>query len=200
MGKRKIFRPLRFGGGFFAPTILPEFNESRLTELAKGLYNPNRVSNCTEEKDDMATAEEIERVLALLRASAPGERYREVGSTAMGIGAVLLFLHRAEEPVSAGQISHFMNVSTARVAVLLKKMEGKGLICTGRSAADGRVTTVRISRQGEDVFLRMERELHNKIAYLIERVGMERLVEFARISDEIQAALSELPEPLLRNS
>ena len=148
----------------------------------------------------MATAEEIERVLALLRASAPGERYREVGSTAMGIGAVLLFLHRAEEPVSAGQISHFMNVSTARVAVLLKKMEGKGLICTGRSAADGRVTTVRISGQGEDVFLRMERELHNKIAYLIERVGMERLVEFAHISDEIQAALNELPEPLLRNS
>ena len=38
------------------------------------------------------------------------------------------------------------------------------------------------------------------IAAQLAPLGMERLVEFARISDEIQAALSELPDPLLRNS
>lgn len=146
----------------------------------------------------MATAEEVERVMALLRSSTPGERYRGVDNTTVGIGAVLLFLSEAEEAVSAGQISRFMNVSTARVAVLLKKMEGRDLICTGRSATDGRVTTVRITEQGKCVFCQMEGELRDKIAHLIERVGLERLEEFLRVSVEIRLALDELPDELLR--
>ena len=54
----------------------------------------------------MATAEEIERVLALLRASAPGERYREVNSTAMGIESF-----KAQEKST---------ISTASVLVILR--------------------------------------------------------------------------------
>lgn len=145
----------------------------------------------------MATPAEIEQLIALLQKSVPGNRYREVSKTTVGIGAVLLFLSKAEEPVSAGQISHHMDVSTARVAVLLKKMEGKRLIVTGHSASDARVTTVAMTEYGRQVYAQIEAELHHKIAYLIDRVGLPRLIEFTNISTEIQTVLGELPAGLL---
>ncbi len=146
----------------------------------------------------MAAPEEIEQVIALLQKSVPGNRYQQVSKTTMGIGAVLLFLSQAEESVSAGQISHHMDVSTARVAALLKKMESKRLIVTGRSAADARVTTVVLTEYGRQVFAQMEAELHHKIACLIDRIGLQRLIEFTNISAEIQTVLGEKPAGLVR--
>lgn len=145
----------------------------------------------------MAAPAEIEQVITLLQKSVPGNRYKEVNKTTKGIGAVLLFLSKTEAPVSAGQISQHMDVSTARVAVLLRKMEDKSLIVTGHSASDARVTTVAMTEHGRKVFAQMEAEFHHKIAYLIDRIGMQRLIEFTSISTEIQTVLSELPAGLL---
>lgn len=141
----------------------------------------------------MASMEQTERVISLLRQSRPADFFKKMNETAVGIGAVLMFLDQAQEAVSAGQISASMSVSTARMAVLLKKMEGKKLIVTGGCAEDARVTRVRLSEQGRAVMERMKAELYGQIGYLIDRVGMDRLIEFTEISGEIRAALEEAP-------
>ena len=138
----------------------------------------------------MATSEQVEQIIALLRKHSPQERYKDFNKTNMGIGAVLLFLSNATEPVSAGQIGKFLSVSSARVTALLKKMEGKGLICTRAGASDARVTEVAISETGRTAFLQVESELRNKINRVIDQVGMDRLMEYADIADEIQDALN----------
>ena len=92
----------------------------------------------------MASPEQIDQILDLLKKYAPEKRYREFNRTTMGAGAVLLYLSNADASVSAGQIGRFLNVSSARVAVLLKKMEGKGMITTGHPLSDARITTGRL--------------------------------------------------------
>ncbi len=138
----------------------------------------------------MATTEQVERIIALLRKRSPQERHKDLNKTTMGIGAVLFFLSNVSEPVSAGRIGNFLSVSSARVTALLKKMEGKGLIYTRPCPTDARVTEVAISDFGRETSHQMEMELRERIGRVVDRVGMERLVEYMEIADEIQTALN----------
>lgn len=137
----------------------------------------------------MATQEEVELVVAHLNKSHPIEFFRTMNENQAGIGAVLRFLYEAAGTVTAGRISEFMGVSTARVAVLLKKMEAKGLIEKERAAEDARVTIVRLSEAGETKVLQMQEALSGQINTIIDKVGMEKLLEFIATSEKIRDAV-----------
>lgn len=137
----------------------------------------------------MATTEQIEQILQLFGQVRPVVFIQHINKTSAGIGAVLRFLHEAEEPVTAGKISEFMGVSTARVAVLLKKMAAKGLISKQAHPSDARITIVELSALGQQTVARMHKNLCAEISAIIDQIGMERLLEFAAISREIQAII-----------
>ena len=139
----------------------------------------------------MATAEQIERIAALLRQAHPAASLKKVNEAAEGLGAALLFLAQEDAPVSAGAVSAYLHVSTARVAVLLRKLEAKGLIVTGARASDARVTSVRMSEAGREAARQLRESLHEQIGYLADRLGEEKLVQFALTAREIQTALGE---------
>lgn len=82
-----------------------------------------------------------------------------------------------------------LGVSTARVAVLLKKMAAKGLITKGHDPADARVTVVSLTEQGRESIREIEGELYRQTGLVIDRVGEERVLEFIAIAQEIQSAL-----------
>ena len=109
--------------------------------------------------------------------------------TKAGIGAVLRLLNDARETVTAGRISEILGVSTARVAVLLKKMEAKGLITKERDSADARITVVRLTELGGDKIAQMHSEMYRQIGHIIDVVGEARLIEFIEIAGEIQKAI-----------
>ena len=101
-----------------------------------------------ERRMKMATEEEVERLLWLMHEVHPQHSFKEVDKTSEGLGAVLRFLGHVEEPVTSGQIAQAMQVSTARMAVLLKKLEGKGLIIRETGVNDARTTVVRLRQRG----------------------------------------------------
>ncbi len=74
----------------------------------------------------MATQEDIERLFALFCEAHPQDSLREMDKTSAGQGAVLRYLASVEEPVTSGQIAQALGGSTARMAVLLKKLEARG--------------------------------------------------------------------------
>ena len=111
----------------------------------------------------MATTEQIERIAALLRQAHPAASLKKVNEAAEGLGAALLFLAQEDAPVSAGAVSAYLRVSTARVAVLLRKLEAKGLIVTGARASDARVTSVRLSEAGREAARQLRESLHERI-------------------------------------
>lgn len=137
----------------------------------------------------MQDPEQIEKMLALLEECGPGELLRKMNETSTGIAAVLRFLRGAEGAVTAGQISRFMNVSTARMAVLLRKMETKGLITRRTGAADGRTTVVALSALGREKAETMHREMCRQVEKLMEKIGPERMEEYAAITSEIRAVV-----------
>lgn len=137
----------------------------------------------------MATAEQIEKIVNMLQATHPKELFQTIDETQVGIGAVLRFLYESEETVTAGQIAEYMHVSTARVAVLLKKMVAKDLIVKESNSNDARVTMVRLSEHGSEAVASMRSQIYAQLGTVIDKVGMDRMLEFVSISQDIQKAL-----------
>lgn len=139
----------------------------------------------------MADQGQIDRIAALLQETKPACLFQQVDRVKMGAGAVLHFVNTSQVPVTAGMIAEFMDVSTARVAVLLKKMESKNLLIRERDPNDRRVTIVRLSPQGEKTDAFLKRVMCRKIGEVIDKVGMERLLEFITVAEEIRAMFPE---------
>ena len=134
----------------------------------------------------MANRETVEMILKKMEGSNPVDFFKSVNELQMGIGAVLQILQKAQGVVTAGQISEEMGVSTARVAVLLKKMAAKGLITKEKGVMDGRVTIVRLTESGENIASKMRHEMWVQVEKIIDSIGEEKVLEFIEISNEIR--------------
>lgn len=137
----------------------------------------------------MATGEQIEVLLELMRKAPPSEQFQSIDKNTMGIRAILKYLYETDGRVTAGKISEHMKVSTARVAVLLKKMVAKGLIERENDSEDGRIVVVRLSEYGRLSAYRLRENIYKTMGEIIDRVGMDRMLEFAEISNEIHDVL-----------
>ena len=139
----------------------------------------------------MATAEQIETLIEQLEKAPPSAHFQDIDQNAAGIRAILKFLAASDGNVTAGQISGHMKVSTARVAALLKKMEAQGLVRRDRDPADGRIVIVRLTDQGMQTVLELREKVHQSIGRMIDKVGMDRMLEFAAISNEIHSIMQD---------
>lgn len=139
----------------------------------------------------MATKEQIETLLEQLKKAPPSEHFQNIDKNAAGIRAILVYLNETKDKVTAGKISEHMNVSTARVAVLLKKMVAKGLIEKENDSADGRIVVVKLSEHGKQTAEKQKDNLYSHIGEMIDKVGMERMLEFAAISNEIHCVMKK---------
>lgn len=145
----------------------------------------------------MATREQIETIAVLLDESHPSKFMKKRNETNAGIGAVLRFLYESGKPMTAGSISKFMNVSTARVAALLKKMEARGFICRTTGIEDARTVVVNLTEQGAEAVQKIRENMYLDIGVLIDRIGMERLIEYTAISKEIRSVLKGPPVDII---
>lgn len=146
----------------------------------------------------MATEKQIAMLISLMQEAHPARFFDHMDQSQAGIGAVMRILSQAEGPVTAGKIAEDMDVSTARVAVLLKKMEAKGLIVKGRDPLDARVTMVYLSQQGVQTEAAIKEQIARRIGELIDKIGMERMLEFVSISKEIRDCFPK-PEDEIQN-
>lgn len=137
----------------------------------------------------MATQQQIEDLLAQLKKAPPSEQFKSIDKSEAGIRAMLKYLSSTDETVTAGMISEHMEVSTARVAVLLKKMVAKGLIEKENDPADARVVVVRLSEHGNAVARKVRESIYEQVGAMIDKVGMERMLEFADISNELHSVI-----------
>lgn len=133
----------------------------------------------------MATDQQISNLLQQMTAAHAGEFYRHIDDTRVGIGAVLRLLYTADTSITAGMISDRLDISTARVAVLLKKMVAKGLITKEKDPLDARVTIVKLTEFGRETIERMWAEVKVQMGKVIDEIGEDRLLEYIEISKEI---------------
>lgn len=138
----------------------------------------------------MATDKQISNILRQMMSAHPTEFFKHMDDTRAGIGAVLRLLYTVDTPVTAGMISEQLGVSTARVAVLLKKMDAKGLITKEKDPIDARVTIVKLTDFGRETIERMWEEVKSQVGKVIDEIGEDRLLEYIEISKEIGRIVS----------
>lgn len=139
----------------------------------------------------MADREYVLSIMQRLHHKPPDDIQRKFNDDNAGIGCMLKYLHDAERPVSAGEISRFMHVSTARVSVLLKKMHEKGYILRDNCSEDARRLMISLSGKGEAEYQERTERMIELFSRIIDRIGTERMEEFISISDEIKEIISE---------
>lgn len=144
----------------------------------------------------MATKEQIKELTDLFAKARPMQRdsmqYNTSDSESTGMLGVLIYLYRADETVTAGMISQVMHVTTGRVTVLIQKMSEKGLVIRRKSQKDARVTEIRITEKGRQIVEDMEHQRTAQMEQLIDTIGMDRLKEYIRTSQEVWKILTPL--------
>ncbi len=144
----------------------------------------------------MATPQQVDMILDSIRDLDPPAFFQMCSDKNSGGHAVIKLLYTSKETVTAGRIAQYMGVSTARVAVLLKKLSCKGLIEKRRDPTDARVTVVRLTDKGLAQAQKMQQHIRTQAEAIIDRVGMERLMEFMETGRMIYSCL-DMPEQTL---
>ena len=139
----------------------------------------------------MATMEQIETLLEQLNEAPPSAHFQHLDKNTVGIQAILKYLSETDGKVTAGMISNVMKVSTARVAVLLKKMEAKGLIERVQDPSDKRIVVVKLTDEGRQTAEDFRENIYRTTGEMIDKVGMDRMLEFAAISKEIHSIMTK---------
>ena len=139
----------------------------------------------------MASRADAQEFLRKIRNCRPWSFFGKVDECQRGTGFILAYLEQKSGEVIAGDLARELNVSTARIAALLKTMEKNGLIIRYRSSADNRQTVVEITQKGIDYSLKMREQILEKVELLLERVSREELDQFIRISEKIKEVLEE---------
>ena len=138
----------------------------------------------------MAAERQIEYILKQLQKSHPDGFFRMLDRSSEGAGAVLRCLYEAGGALTAGNLSEFLHISTARVAVLIRKLTGQGLVTRESAPNDARIAIIRITPAGVGRIIRMKNRLYAYVGEVIDKVGMDRLLMFLSISEEIRAAVA----------
>ena len=133
----------------------------------------------------MASTAEIQKIMSEIKRVHLERVYKKLNDTAVGISAALRILFEQGGSITSGRLGELLGVSTARVAVLLKSMESKGLITKEKNVLDARVTVVNLTAFGNETIHNMREELYKQINRVIDHVGFERLLEFFAITREI---------------
>lgn len=139
----------------------------------------------------MATQEQIEQIMARFGQSRPAQmdQAKRAGFSDNGMIGVLLLLYRSSQTVTAGMISKTLRISTARVATLIKKMVDKGLIIRETGTKDARVTEIRMTEHGREIIEAVQKERREQLEAIIDQVGMDRLLEYFDVADEIRSIM-----------
>ncbi len=137
----------------------------------------------------MATGEQVEMLLAEFRKSKPSEWFQNIDKSSAGVRAILQILYNENVTITAGDISRKMHVSTARVAVLLRKMSEKGLIEKSGDPKDARIVVVSLTEKGRAKAKEMHDCVFSQVGMMIDKVGMDKMLEFASIANELKTIL-----------
>lgn len=102
-------------------------------------------------------------------------------------GAIVLLkiLDESSSPLTAGELSTKLNVSTARIAVAITKLSSLGLISKTKSSSDARQTLVELTPLGEIKLRQREAELLQLLAGFLQKLNDTEIASIFSIIKKI---------------
>lgn len=103
---------------------------------------------------------------------------------------VLSTLAFDQNPVTAGELSEKLNVTTARIARILNSLESKQYIRRKNDRIDRRKTFVTITKKGKELADSTKKEIMDKIVQVIQEVGYDEIQTYISIVLKIRSVLN----------
>lgn len=137
----------------------------------------------------MTDKEKIDMIFEHLMRNSSQELLKLFNDSNSGMGAVFRILKSSSAPITASNISELMDVSEARMTVLLKKMQNRGYIIKEKSGSDARVSYIKLTDLGNAESEKLHDILCQNIAIIVDAVGLEKIEQYIRLNDEINSAI-----------
>lgn len=103
---------------------------------------------------------------------------------------VLSTLAFDQNPVTAGELSEKLNVTTARIARILNSLESKQYIRRKNDRTDRRKIFVTITKKGKELADSTKKEIMDKIVQVIQEVGYDEIQTYISIVLKIKSVLN----------
>lgn len=111
--------------------------------------------------------------------------YREIMEVNRGEGVVLSYLVHHNDEATPVQLSQALEVSTARIAALLNKMERKKLVVRQRHPDNNRNTIVKLLPDGKKLHEKQESVFNQCTVRFFESLGEEKAALFVELQREM---------------
>ena len=119
----------------------------------------------------------------------------KVSKSMRGEMAVLRLLRREAKVMAAGEISTALNMTTPRIAAVLKSLEKKNLIERYADEADKRRVMVRLTASGEEFCLKRKQEATAHMEKILFHLGKEDAAEYVRLMKRLHEILPLVGPP-----
>lgn len=140
----------------------------------------------------MLSREEVIEIVEKFKQSKPVKFFNKFDDKEAGTKFVLIYLSEHNEEVYASTIADKMQISRARMAVLLQKLKSKNLIEKTPSQIDRRIEVLKITSKGLEEVIKFKETIISNTKHIIEQVGIEDINKFLEISKKIKTALEDI--------
>lgn len=134
----------------------------------------------------MATVKQVMEVIDKLKASKPIEFFKGIDEISSGMRFIMIYLDEANNDVYASELSEKMNISRARIAILIKKLIAKDFVIKVRAEDDARKELIKLTEKGQTEINKEKEKLFNSIVKVIDTLGIKKVNQFIELSTEIR--------------
>ena len=139
----------------------------------------------------MNKREEAIILMKEIRECRPYPLFKTIDNEDKGIRFVLAYLNKNQGGVIAKELADKMNISTARISVLIKKMDSQKLIKKAGDKSDSRKVIIKLTAKGKQIANMNYEEVVKAHEKLIEEISANDLKTYIKISKKIKNTLNE---------
>lgn len=140
----------------------------------------------------MATPEQIQTIMTKIHQLGPRpEAFARIQSSAEGAKAVMICLFKHDHPMSSKQIGQLLHVSSARMAVVVRSLETKGLIEKQTDPRDRRSSLLTLTEKGREELHEAHQKIGEVTRRVIDQIGYDRIVDCLDTIEAISSVMRE---------
>ena len=139
----------------------------------------------------MITAEQVSQIVGEFKKIRPIKFFSKIDGVSAGKRFVLGYLSENDGEIYASSLSNIMNISRARISIMLDSLIQKGYITKEVSTNDARKEVVSITPLGLEEANKDKKEINDVIIKVVNLVGYDKVMEFIDIAKKIKEVLQE---------
>lgn len=134
----------------------------------------------------MKNEKQIKKLMNEIIKDKPFGVFDKINKNSQGVNSVLSYLLELGRPATAGEIANKLEVSTARVAVLMKKLIKNKYIIKYTNSMDQRITMIELTDSGRDYIIKEKDSVTDFFKKIVDEIGVTDTKALIRICNKLK--------------